>query len=221
MTDESQREDILVNVTPREVRAALLENGILQEVHIERAARRGLVSNIYKGKVSRVLPGMQAAFIDVGLARTAFLHASDIFNGKAPEANGDATPDIRELISEGAEVLVQVVKNPLGSKGARLTTFITLPSRYLVLLPDGSGVGVSARIEDEEERERLRSLLEDMLDGLDNAGGVIVRTAAEGAPIEALRADLGFLNKLWSVASEPLVNVRTSRGFVMSLTLNT
>jgi len=212
MTDESQREDILVNVTPREVRAALLENGILQEVQIERAARRGLISNIYKGKVSRVLPGMQAAFIDLGLARTGFLHASDIANGKGPDANGEATPDIRELISEGAEVLVQVVKDPLGSKGARLTTFITLPSRYLVLLPDGGSVGISARIEDEEERERLRSLLEDMLDGLDKPGGVIIRTAAEGAPVEALRADLGFLLKLWSV-----VQVECSKGKVKTL----
>ena len=212
MTDESQREDILVNVTPREVRAALLENGILQEVQIERAARRGLISNIYKGKVSRVLPGMQAAFVDLGLARTAFLHASDIANGKGPGTNGEAIPDIRELISEGAEVLVQVVKNPLGSKGARLSTFITLPSRYLVWLPDGSGVGVSARIEDEEERERLRGLLEGILGGLDDPGGVIVRTAAEGAPLEALRADLSFLIKLWSV-----VQVKCSKGKVKTL----
>ena len=182
MTDESQREDILVNVTPSEVRAALLENGILQEVHIERRQRRGLISNIYKGKVSRVLPGMQAAFIDIGLARTAFLHASDIANGK-PAENGDAeTPDIRDLVTEGAEVLVQVVKDPLGSKGARLSTFITLPSRYLVLLPGGTGVGVSARIEDEKERERLRSLLEEILGEEDIAEGVIVRTAADGAP---------------------------------------
>ena len=129
MTDDSQREEILVNVTPREVRAALLENGILQEVHIERAARRGLISNIYKGKVSRVLPGMQAAFVDIGLDRTGFLHASDIANGKSPDANGEGTPDIRELIREGSEVLVQVVKDPLGTKGARLSTFLTLPSR--------------------------------------------------------------------------------------------
>jgi len=212
MTDESQRVDILVNVTPREVRAALLENGILQEVHIERAARRGLISNIYKGRVSRVLPGMQAAFIDLGLARTAFLHASDIANGKGPVANGETTPDIRDLIREGAEVLVQVVKDPLGSKGARVSTFIALPSRYLVLLPDGNGIGVSARIEDDEERDRLRGLLEDMLDGLDNPGGVIVRTAADGAPVEALRADLGFLIKLWSV-----VQVECSKGKVKTL----
>ena len=211
MTDESQKEEILVNVTPREVRAALLENGILQEVHIERAARRGIISNIYKGKVSRVLPGMQAAFVDIGLERTAFLHASDIVNGKAP-ANGEATADIRELVRDGDEVLVQVVKDPIGTKGARLSTFITLPSRYLVLLPDGDGVGVSARIEDETERERLRGLLEDMLQEIEGAPGVIVRTAAEGAPHEALRADLKFLSKLWSV-----VQVQCRNGKVKTL----
>ena len=115
MTDESQREEILVNVTPREVRAALLENGILQEVHIERAARRGLISNIYMGKVSRVLPGMQAAFVDIGLERSGFLHASDIANGKSPGVANEPTADIRELVREGAEILVQVVKDPLGS----------------------------------------------------------------------------------------------------------
>ena len=215
MTEESQREEILVNVTPREVRAALLENGVLQEVHIERAARRGLISNIYKGKVSRVLPGMQAAFIDIGLERTAFLHASDIANGRngSNGGNGNEAPaDIRELIREGEEVLVQVVKDPLGTKGARLTTFMTLPSRYLVYLPSGHGVGVSARIEDEEERERLRSLLEDMLDDSAESCGVIVRTAAEGAPHEALRADLRFLQKLWSV-----VQVECSKGKVKTL----
>ena len=201
MTDESLKEEILVNVTPREVRAALLENGVLQEVYIERASRRGLISNIYRGIVSRVLPGMQAAFVDVGLARTAFLHASDIARGNgATENNGEtAVPDIRELTREGAEVLVQVVKDPLGSKGARLTTFITLPSRFLVFLPTGNGVGVSARIEDDGERLRLREEVEGMLDGDGQTGGVIVRTAAEGMSRDALRADLEFLRKLWSV----------------------
>lgn len=212
MTDESQREEILVNVTPREVRAALLENGILQEVHIERATRRGIISNIYKGKVSRVLPGMQAAFIDIGLERTAFLHASDIANGKSPDAGNDPVPDIRDLIREGEEVVVQVLKDPLGTKGARLSTFMTLPSRYLVLLPSGSGVGVSARIEDAAERERLRSLLEDMLDTEASPGGVIVRTAAEGASPDALRADLGFLHKLWSA-----VQLQCRKGKVKTL----
>lgn len=202
MTEESPKEEILVNVTPREVRAALLENGVLQEVYVERAIRRGLISNIYKGLVSRVLPGMQAAFVDIGLERTAFLHASGIVQKDAE--NGDASapvPDIRHLVREGEEVLVQVVKDPLGTKGARLTTFITLPSRFLVLLPAGSGIGVSARIEDEAERDRLRAIVTDLLDEQES-GGVIVRTAAEGASREALRADLKFLRRLWTVVQE-------------------
>ncbi len=202
MPEESPKEEILVNVTRGEVRAALLENGILQEVYIERAARRGLISNIYKGRVSRVLPGMQAAFVDIGLERTAFLHVSDIARQKNP-ANGDddiPLPDIREFVQDGEEVLVQVLKDPLGNKGARLTTFITLPSRYLVLLPEGNNVGVSARIEDEEERERLRQFFEELLAGLDC--GVIVRTAAEDASDDALRADMKFLRKLWTVVQE-------------------
>jgi ribonuclease G len=209
MTDESPREEILVNVTPREVRAALLENGILQEVYVERASRRGLISNIYNGQVSRVLPGMQAAFIDVGLARTAFLHASDIVRGDAAaaapdggRANGVPHADIRELVREGEQVLVQVVKDPIGTKGARLTTNITLPSRFLVFLPAGSGVGVSSRIEDPDERERLRNVLEEILESDQASGGVIVRTAAEGMSRDALRADLAFLGKLWTVVRD-------------------
>ncbi|MDG2375393.1 MAG: ribonuclease G [Woeseiaceae bacterium] len=204
MTEESSKEEILINVTPREVRAALLENGILQEVTIERAARRGLISNIYKGKVSRVLPGMQAAFIDIGLERTAFLHVSDIGRGDASDnGNGDQKlPDIRELVREGQNVLVQVVKDPLGTKGARLTTFVSLPSRFLVLLPMGSGVGISARIEEEAERERLRRELELILDGDGLPGGVIVRTAAEGVSRDALRTDLAFLQKVWTAIQE-------------------
>lgn len=165
MSDESIKEEILINVSASEVRAALLENGVLEEVFVERAAKRGLISNIYKGRVSRVLPGMQAAFIDIGLSRTAFLHASDISNGDTAGGQSDqASPGIRELVKEGDELLVQVAKDPLGTKGARLTTFITLPARHLVLLPRSEGVGVSARIEDEQERERLRSLVEGLLE---------------------------------------------------------
>ncbi|MEQ8207107.1 MAG: ribonuclease G [Woeseia sp.] len=199
MTDEAPKEEILINVTPREVRAALLENGILQEVYIERDTRRGLISNIYKGRVSRVLPGMQAAFVDIGLERTAFLHASDIAKKAMPDGEQaeQSDLDIRELVREGAEVLVQVVKDPLGNKGARLSTFITLPSRFLVLLPGGSGVGISTRIEDDNERSRLRSLIE-KLQGDNPAGGIIARTAAEGASEESLSADLDFLQKLWT-----------------------
>jgi len=190
----------VINVSPRETRAALLENGVLQELFVERASRRGLTGNLYQGRVSRVLPGMQAAFIDIGLERTAFLHASDIVQPDDAE-NGDAAPrtdSIRELVSEGADILVQVLKDPLGSKGARLTTFVTIPSRYLVFMPFGHGVGVSARIENEDERQRLREAVQSaVVDG--EAGGYIVRTAAEGAASEALRADMLFLRRLWEV----------------------
>ena len=201
--------EIVINVSPRETRAALLENGVLQELLVERASRRGLTGNLYKGRVSRVLPGMQAAFIDIGLERTAFLHASDIVQPDDAE-NGDAVPrtdSIRELVSEGADILVQVLKDPLGTKGARLTTFVTIPSRYLVFMPFGHGVGVSARIENEDERQRLREAVQSaVVEG--EAGGYIVRTAAEGAAPEALRADMLFLRRLWEVLD---ANARSAR----------
>ena len=158
-------EEILINVTPRETRVALVENGMLQEVHVERASRRGYVGNIYKGKVSRVMPGMQAAFVEIGLDRAAFLHASDIVRPHATliGENGDTTPaptpPINELIRDGQEIVVQVVKDPIGSKGARLTTHLSIPSRYLVLLPYSKVLGVSVRIEDEGERARLKEIL--------------------------------------------------------------
>ena len=212
MSDESYREEILINVTPSEVRAALLENGVLQEVHIERAAQRGVTSNIYKGRVTRVLPGMQAAFVEIGLQRTAFLHVSDIVGHHGNHADGADEKGIRDLVREGDELLVQVAKDPLGNKGARLTTYITLPSRHLVLLPNGDAVGVSARIEDEAERERLRTMVEKLLAEQGVAGGVIVRTVAEGAAEEALRADLKYLSKLWEI-----VQLRCSKVGVKTL----
>ncbi len=198
MTDDSLKEEILINVTPSEVRAALLENGVLQEVYVERAARRGLISNIYKGRVLRVLPGMQAAFIDIGLERTAFLHASDISAGRNGE-EGDEVPEIRDLVREGDEIMVQVVKDPLGNKGARLTTYITLPSRHVVLLPRSGTVGISARIEDESERERLRLMVEELLAEQNVDCGAIVRTVAEGTDRESIAADLRYSLKLWDV----------------------
>jgi ribonuclease G len=188
--------EILVNVNPREMRAAVVENGATLELFIERASRSGIVGNLYKGRVSRVLPGMQAAFIDIGLARTAFLHAADIARAVPAEAEGAAPPlqDIGQLVREGDDILVQVIKEPLGTKGARLSTFISLPSRFLVYMPYSSGVGVSARIEDEAERERLRA---DVRAAATGAGGYIVRTAGGQASPEALRADMLFLQRLW------------------------
>lgn len=196
MSDDSPKEEILVNVTPSEVRASLLENGVLQEVYIERAARRGLISNIYKGRVSRVLPGMQAAFIDLGLERTAFLHASDIAPTK-PREDGEDIADIKAMLREGDEIIVQVAKDPLGNKGARLTTYVTFPARYLVLLPYSRAVGISARIEDETERERLRDIVEVLLQERGLTCGAIVRTAAEGATRDVLAKDLRYTCRLW------------------------
>jgi ribonuclease G len=195
--------EILVNVAPRETRAAILENGVVQELHIERPSRRGLVSNLYKGRVSRVLPGMQAAFVEIGLERTAFLHAADIARSSAEDTLISASPtslppveDIRRLVNSGDEILVQVIKDPIGTKGARLTTFIALPSRYLVYMPRGHAVGVSSRIEDEAERARLKALLAQLLPA-GEGGGYIVRTAAQGASSESLREDMGYLARLW------------------------
>ena len=191
--------EILINVGPRETRAALIEEGIVQEIFIERTSRRRLVSNLYKGRVMRVLPGMQAAFLDIGLERTAFLHVDDIVSPpleageRAPPA-ATAEIDVRRLLSPGDELLVQVIKDPIGTKGARLTTFVTLPARYLVYLPQGEGIGVSAKIEEEDERVRLKTLLGELRPA---GGGFILRTAAQGATAEGLREDIEYLERLW------------------------
>jgi ribonuclease G len=201
-------EDILINVTPRETRVAVVENGMLQELHIERASRRGVVGNVYKGRVQRVMPGMQAAFVEIGLDRAAFLHASDILKpppAEPSEAGDDAppaqTPPIGSLVHEGQDIVVQVVKDPIGSKGARLTTQISIPSRYLVLLPYSKVIGVSARIEDEAERARLKGLMADLVD-TGGAPGYIVRTNAEGQPAEALAEDVAYLRRAWQIIRE-------------------
>src|SRR5688572_16916220 len=163
------------------------------ELFVERQSRRGIVSNLYKGRVQRVLPGMQAAFIDVGLERTAFLHAADIAQPSADStlvgsANVD---DIRSLVKEGGDILVQVVKDPMGTKGARLTTFVALPSRLMVYMPRGEGIGVSSRIDDEAERARLKELVLEAVPTL-SQGGYIVRTAAQGATIAQIREDIEY-----------------------------
>lgn len=190
--------ELLVNVTPSETRVALLENGVLKEVHIEREAKRGIVGNIYKGRIMRVLPGMQSAFVDIGLEKAAFLHASDIVSHTEcvdeNEKKQFVVKNISELVREGQDIVVQVVKDPIGTKGARLTTDITLPSRYLVFMPENSYVGVSQRIESENERIRLKALVEPYCDEL---GGFIVRTAAEDVAEESLQQDANFLKRLW------------------------
>jgi ribonuclease G len=227
--------ELLVNVTPRETRIAMVENGVLQEVFVDRASCRGLVGNIYRGRVSRVLPGMQAAFVDIGLERAAFLHASDIAHGSRPplpppdeadpapdrlkceqrqrvKANGNGEgsrrfqDDITQLVHDGQDLLVQVIKDPLGTKGARLTTQLSLPSRYVVFMPHLGTIGVSQRIEDEEERQRMRNIVKSYLasrsdpgdpDLAGGTGGYIIRTAAESLPEWTIRADMEFLYKLW------------------------
>ena len=208
-------EEILVNVTPRETRVAVVENGVLQEVQIERVARRGLVGGIFKGCVSRVMPGMDAAFIDIGLEKAAFIHASDVntlphSSQSSPPADGETTHEaIANLLHEGQQVLVQVVKDQIGTKGARLTTNITVPSRYLVLLPYSTDVRLSARLEDEDERERLSSLMREMLEASGKKFGCILRTAAESASEEELRRDLDFLLRLWSSIVEKIGKVNS------------
>jgi len=197
--------EILINVTPQETRVAMVENGVLQEVFVERARQRGIVGNLYQGQVCRVLPGMEAAFVEAGLSRTAFLHVSDIAvaNANAEPEVGASSDGVRRgeliahLLHEGQELLVQVTKDPIGSKGARLTSHISIPSRYLVFMPEMNNVGISQRIEDEAERQRLRELVLQWGDH-EGGGGYIVRTAAEGASADALRADMRFLQKLWA-----------------------
>ncbi len=195
-------EELLINITPQETRIAFVENGVLQEVHIERARKRGLVGNVYRGRVSRVLPGMQAAFVDIGLERTAFLHASDILcESDNNDTSERCVEQINTLLREGQEIMVQVAKDPLGTKGARLTTHISIPARYLVYMPGNRHVGVSQRVEDENERERLKSIVHEFVDD-SVPGGFIVRTAGEGANREALEKDIVFLKKLWGELQE-------------------
>ncbi len=201
---------ILVNVTGHETRLALLEGGQVVEVYVERRKNASLAGNIYKGKVLRILPGMRSAFVDIGLEKAAFLYVADIrtdivedyalmfedenfsgldfLHGKRQELH------IEELLHEGQDILVQVSKNPIGSKGARVTSYVTLPGRYLVLMPNLEHIGLSRRIEDEQERTRLREIVEAMRP---KNFGLIVRTASEGASREDLQKDLDFLKSLW------------------------
>ena len=224
----SMTEEILINVTPRETRVALVENGMLQEVHVERASRRGYVGNIYKGRISRVMPGMQAAFVEIGLDRAAFLHASDIVRvqstliaengeGTLPATAPTPTPPINELLRDGQEIVVQVVKDPIGTKGARLTTHLSIPSRYLVLLPYSKVLGVSVRIEDESARARLKEVLGELLG--ETRLGYIVRTNAEGESREALAEDVNYLGKLWATVQENIARTRVGECIYEDLSL--
>ena len=191
-------EEILVNVTPQETRVAVIEQGVTQEVHVERASSRGMVGNIVMGRVIRVLPGMQSAFIDIGGERAAFLHVADM---RAHRHNGEQPTPIERLLGEGQQVMVQVVKDPIGTKGARLSTQISIAGRFLVYLPQESHIGISQRIEDEEERAHLRDKLQQLLSP-EEKGGFIIRTVAETASDRELKIDVDYLRRLWSGIQE-------------------
>ncbi len=203
--------EILINVTRDEIRVGLLEGGQVVEFYVERKRDASLVGNIYKGKVVKILPGMQSAFVDIGLEKAAFLYVTDIHAGMdefAPFLDEEekvnsielvskkGKPDltIEELIQEGQEILVQVSKDPIGTKGARVTSYVTIPGRYLVLMPNVEHIGISRRISDESERTRLRSIVETIKP---KGYGLIIRTASEGSEEEELKKDLEFLLLLW------------------------
>ncbi len=210
---------LVINSTLTETRVALIENDAVVELYIERKKDRGIVSNIYKGKVVRVLPGMQAAFVDIGLGKAAFLYVTDVYDDfdefdmimKANSVNGDNIPipieneavaekphlavQIEDVLREGQEILVQVSKEPIGTKGARITSHISLPGRYLVYLPTVNHIGISRRIEDEGERQRLKEIVQEIRAP---GAGYIIRTVSDGETEEELKADMGFLHKMWS-----------------------
>jgi len=204
--------ELVINTTSHETRIALIENGTIAELYIERSRVKGIVGNIYKGRVIRVLPGMQAAFVDIGMEKAAFLYVADVFEaiedyetfmeGNDKKENGGEgdgpslapTHPIEELLQEGQEILVQVSKEPIGTKGARITSHISLPGRHLVYMPTVDHVGVSRRIENEPERERLKEIVERTKP---TSGGFIVRTVSEGKTEDDLQADMQYLTKLW------------------------
>jgi len=203
--------ELLVNVAPFETRIARIENGRVEEVYIERERERGLRGNIYKGRVQRVLPGIQAAFVDLGMERAGFLYAGDIGqastnvqdNRESDDDSDESTntsslpraqTPINDLVKEGQDIIVQVTKEPIASKGARISTLLSLPGRYLVFLPQHNHIGIARRIEDKTERERLLAIGRDIAD---QQGGLIIRTVAEGHSKEELEQDLKFLLRLW------------------------
>jgi ribonuclease G len=198
--------ELIINVRQHETRVALLEDRVLSELYIERTKDRGIMGNIYKGRVVKVLPGMQSAFVDIGLEKAAFLYVSDVyggmedyeemgFQGEEMFAYFSPSSQIEDLLSEGQEILVQISKEPLGTKGTRITSHITLPGRYLVFMPTVDHVGISRRIKDERERKRLKEIVQTIKPP---SNGFIVRTASEGAEADEIRNDMDFLLRLWS-----------------------
>ncbi|MEX0801963.1 MAG: ribonuclease E/G, partial [Candidatus Binatia bacterium] len=205
------KQEIFINSSPQESRIAIMEDGLLAEFLIERKEERGIAGNIYKGKVERVLPGMQAAFVDIGMDKAAFLHASDFFSvpddvqlistagddvefDDAPKPVPSRRLPLEKQVSRGEEILVQVAKDPLGTKGARITSHVSLPGRYMVFMPSTKRIGISRRIESDDERKRLKEIAQSLGTA---EGGFILRTASEGRSKREIQRDLSFLTKLW------------------------
>lgn len=210
--------ELLMNITPSETRVAYVESGILQEIHVDRESKRGIVGNIYKGKVIRILPGMQAAFVDIGLEKAAFLHAGDFALSKE-SSKDEMQPEIHTLVREGESIMVQVIKDPIGTKGARLTTNIAIASRYLVFMPKElhQQVAVSQKIESELECERLKEIVAQFIE---EKGSFIIRTVAEGVDAKALEQDALFLYRLWNKVKERMARVKVKNPLYSELALS-
>jgi ribonuclease G len=208
---------MIISSNGHETMVAILEDDLVAEIFIERERQRGVVGNVYKGRVSKVLPGMQSSFIDLGLERDGFLYVADVIDtleefekleagddeaergdGRAPRSERGPQPKIEELLKEGEEILVQVVKEPLGTKGARLTSHVTMPGRFLVFMPTVDHIGVSRKIESREERARLRGIVREFRETHGFTGGVIIRTAAGGRPKEDIISDLEAFHGIWT-----------------------
>ncbi|NML15573.1 ribonuclease G [Azohydromonas caseinilytica] len=203
-------QDILINWAPQETRVAIVENGAVQELHIERALERGLVGNIYLGKVARVLPGMQSAFIDIGLERAAFLHVADLVgHSRFEPGNGHAPVPIERQVFEGQSLMVQVIKDPIGTKGARLSTQISIAGRLLVHLPQDDHIGISQKIGSHELREQLRQRMQALVGTRESGGGggFILRTNAEDATDAELADDIAYGRKTWAAIRERAFSV--------------
>ncbi len=214
MTNFAQQ-DVLINWSPQETRVAVVENGAVQELHIERALERGLVGNVYLGRVARVLPGMQSAFIDIGLERAAFLHVADLVGNNGAPRNGDADAaralaPIEKQVFEGQALLVQVVKDPIGAKGARLSGQISIAGRLLVHLPQDAHIGLSLKIDPSQRealRTRLQALVGEAAPGSDGGGGFILRTNGEDSSDAELAEDISYLRKTWARIKEASVRL--------------
>jgi ribonuclease G len=216
-------QDILINWAPQETRVAVVENGAVQELHVERTLERGLVGNVYLGKVARVLPGMQSAFIDIGLERAAFLHVADLHSGfvrhdargesrSEARVDNNAVVPIERQVFEGQTLTVQVIKDAIGTKGARLSTQVSIAGRLLVFLPHDKHIGISQKIGSHELREQLRQRMQALAGSIGNGeGGFILRTNAEEASDAELAEDIAYLRRAWALIRERAQSSRRAR----------